>query len=169
MSADDIQFSGGHSHFYLHHTRKFRNFRYRNLVRRISHKRTATAACNGKHNIARRKILDNRIDFTATGTEKGVLVCFDDVVKSALNFKKCAVINMHTHPGSNVNPSVVDIRTVYNECCIFYYNDINYIDHIIINGKGQYFSFAEKGIIKQFKSEIKRLQKLILEDLVPEK
>lgn len=58
-----------------------------------------------------------------------------------------AVILCHNHPSGKLKPSDADIRLTnkIKEACSYF--DIKLLDHIILSPTGNYFSFADEGIL----------------------
>ena len=64
-------------------------------------------------------------------------------------------ILLHNHPGGNKNPSAEDMNVtsrlgVFGEFC-----GIKCLDHIILTSDGDYFSFAEEGLIDEYRNHSK--------------
>jgi len=78
-----------------------------------------------------------------TGTLVDVRILFAVVLKSLTT----AIILMHNHPSGTLRPSEADkslTRKIKNAALFF---DVNVLDHIIVNPDGEYYSFADDGIL----------------------
>lgn len=69
-----------------------------------------------------------------------------EIVKKALNYNATSIIISHNHPSGCSDPSQSDKKVTYKiqQACKLV--DIEVLDHVIV-GKGEYFSFKEKGLI----------------------
>ncbi len=78
-----------------------------------------------------------------TGTLVDVRILFAVVLKSLTT----AIILMHNHPSGTLRPSEPDkslTRKIKNAALFF---DVKVLDHIIVNPDGEYYSFADDGIL----------------------
>ncbi|SFF68590.1 RadC-like JAB domain-containing protein [Salegentibacter agarivorans] len=78
-----------------------------------------------------------------TGTLVDVRILFAVVLKSLTT----AIILLHNHPSGTLRPSEADkslTRKIKNAAAFF---DVKVLDHIIISPDGNYFSFADNGIL----------------------
>ncbi len=78
-----------------------------------------------------------------TGTLVDLRILFAVVLKSLTT----AVILAHNHPSGTLSPSHPDksLTRKIKEAAAFF--DIKVLDHLIINPEGNYFSFADEGIL----------------------
>jgi len=80
------------------------------------------------------------------GTIDGASVHPREVVKAALLRGAAAVILAHNHPSGVADPSQADELITHRLRDALALVDVRVLDHVII-GLGQYFSFAERGLI----------------------
>ena len=80
------------------------------------------------------------------GNQNEVLVNIQNLVNSAIKNKATFVIFAHNHPSGEAYPSKEDITTTTKLFKVFYYNDIQVMDHIIIAGDS-YYSFNQNQVI----------------------
>lgn len=69
-----------------------------------------------------------------------------ELVKSALRHNACFILFAHNHPSGCPDPSDADVnltRTLRKAMALI---DIEVLDHVIV-GSGDFFSFAEKGLL----------------------
>lgn len=75
-----------------------------------------------------------------------------DVIRSAIVNNASAIIICHNHPSGDPEPSGCDkeiTRILVLACQIV---GISVLDHVVI-GKDNYFSFADKGLLEDYRSE----------------
>lgn len=78
-----------------------------------------------------------------TGTLVDLRLLFAVVLKSLT----VGIILAHNHPSKTLKPSEADIRLtskIKDAATLF---DVKVLDHIIITPSGQYYSFADKGLL----------------------
>lgn len=78
-----------------------------------------------------------------TGTLVDVRILFAVILKSL----STSIILAHNHPSGNLNPSEADKRLtekIKNAAMLF---DIKVLDHLIIIPDGDYYSFADEGML----------------------
>ncbi|MGA8854630.1 MAG: JAB domain-containing protein [Christiangramia sp.] len=83
----------------------------------------------------------------STGGITGTLVDLRLVFAVILKSLTTAVILAHNHPSGTLRPSEADKRLtekIINAAMLF---DIKVLDHLIITPDGNYFSFADEGLI----------------------
>jgi len=78
-----------------------------------------------------------------TGTLVDVRILFAVILKSV----STAVILLHNHPSGVLKPSEPDKRLTQKIKKAGELFDIKILDHIIINPDGEYYSFADNGIL----------------------
>lgn len=78
-----------------------------------------------------------------TGTLVDVRILFAVLLKSLTT----SVILAHNHPSGNTNPSEADKQLTQKINKGGEYMDIKVLDHLIITPDGNYFSFADEGIL----------------------
>ncbi|MXN88174.1 RadC family protein [Pasteurella canis] len=69
-----------------------------------------------------------------------------EIIKSALYCNAAALILAHNHPSGNAEPSMSDKRITQRIQSAAELVEIRVLDHFVI-GKGNYYSFAENGLI----------------------
>lgn len=77
-----------------------------------------------------------------------------EIIKNAIQNNASALIFVHNHPSGEPQPSDLDkeiTRSLVRACKIM---EINILDHVII-GNDKYYSFADNGLIKEYKTNIK--------------
>lgn len=69
------------------------------------------------------------------------------ILQSALLSHSASIILCHNHPSGNLKPSEADIRLTrkIKEGAAFL--ELVLLDHLIINPEGEYYSFADMGIL----------------------
>lgn len=78
-----------------------------------------------------------------TGTLVDIRIIFAVVLKSL----STSVILCHNHPSGNLKASTLDKELTGKIVKAASYLDVKILDHIIINPKGNYLSFADEGYI----------------------
>ena len=90
------------------------------------------------------RIID--ISDAATGTVNHAMPIVREIVHSALQKFAAAIICVHNHPSANITPSPEDKKFTQELSAAGKLMDIKVLDHIII-GDGNYFSFADEGVM----------------------
>ena len=83
---------------------------------------------------------------TATGTVNHAMPIVREIIHAALQKFAAAIICVHNHPSANIAPSPEDKKFTQELTAAGKLMDIKVLDHIII-GDGNYFSFADEGIM----------------------
>ena len=92
---------------------------------------------------------NNRIIVTsdaATGTVNQAMPIVREIIHAALQKFAAAIICVHNHPSANILPSPEDKKFTQELSAAGKLMGIKVLDHIII-GDGNYFSFADEGIM----------------------
>jgi len=92
---------------------------------------------------------NNRIIVTsdaATGTVNQAMPIVREIIHTALQKFAAAIICVHNHPSANILPSPEDKKFTQELSAAGKLLGIKVLDHIII-GDGNYFSFADEGIM----------------------
>jgi DNA repair protein RadC len=76
----------------------------------------------------------------------------DQLFKRALNLGAVSMILAHNHPSGTTRPSGQDISLTRRLCLAAMLLDIRIVDHIIIGGPGNWFSFQEEGLMNEIRS-----------------
>jgi DNA repair protein RadC len=110
---------------------------------------------------AKNRVLASEI--LASGSLTGSSVYPREVIIHALGHKAAAVIFAHNHPSGDISPSSSDLQITKK--LVFALNNVGILVHEhIITGSQGVFSFAEKGLISKFNSEIKKINDQINEE-----
>ena len=86
------------------------------------------------------------ISEAANGTVNHAMPIVREIIHSALQKFAAAIICVHNHPSANIAPSPEDKKFTQELNAAGKLMDIKVLDHIII-GDGNYFSFADEGMI----------------------
>jgi len=86
------------------------------------------------------------INEAAAGTVNHAVPIVREIVHAALQKFAAAIICVHNHPSANIAPSAEDKKFTQELTAAGKFMDIKVLDHIII-GDGNYFSFADEGIM----------------------
>jgi DNA repair protein RadC len=78
-----------------------------------------------------------------TGTVSDIKVIFS----AALKGNASGIICAHNHPSGNLNPSESDSRLTQKLKDAGTLMDIQILDHLIVSTEGDYYSFADNGLI----------------------
>ena len=90
------------------------------------------------------RIID--ISDAATGTVNHAMPIVREIIHAALQKFAAAIICVHNHPSANIAPSPEDKKFTQELSAAGKLMDIKVLDHIII-GDGNYFSFADEGLM----------------------
>jgi DNA repair protein RadC len=82
-----------------------------------------------------------------TGGITGTVADIRIILAVALKCAATGIIPTHNHPSGNVKPSGADIELTRKIRDAAILMDIRLLDHVIISGWGEYFSFADEGIL----------------------
>lgn len=102
---------------------------------------------------ARNQVLGVKVLFEGTLTSSRIYP--REVVRAALDFHAAALIFAHNHPSGDPQPSPEDTavtRKLIQACLLM---DITVHEHIVI-GNGNYFSYADSGLIRQMQGKTLR-------------
>lgn len=83
----------------------------------------------------------------STGAINGCLVDIRIVLAIALKSLSTSLVLVHNHPSGTLNPSEADkklTRKIKDGAALL---DIKLLDHVIINPEGNYYSFADDGLL----------------------
>lgn len=81
------------------------------------------------------------------GSVAGTIVDAKLVFSVALKTMCSAIILAHNHPSGSLKPSRADISLTHKLKEAGKYLDIDVLDHLIITPQGQYYSFADSGML----------------------
>jgi len=84
------------------------------------------------------------------GTLNSSIVYPREIMKKAINYNAVSLIFVHNHPSGNPEPSQSDKDITKNLVNAGKVMQIKILDHIII-GDNRYFSFADEGLIEEYK------------------
>ncbi len=94
-----------------------------------------------------------------SGATNSSIVDSKIVFRNALLFGATAIILIHNHPSGNSRPSSEDHTITSFVIEIGVVLKLPVLDHIILaDGTGDYFSFADEGLIKRYTNNIKLLR-----------
>ena len=82
----------------------------------------------------------------ATGTVNHAMPIVREIIHAALQKFAATIICVHNHPSANIAPSPEDKKFTQELSAAGKLMEIKVLDHIII-GDGNYFSFADEGIL----------------------
>ncbi len=89
-----------------------------------------------------------------SGTSDSSAVYPREVLRQALLRNASGLILVHNHPSGSTQPSRADeelTRSFIRACSLL---GLRLLDHIIVAGPSNYFSFAESGLLERIKGEI---------------
>jgi DNA repair protein RadC len=69
------------------------------------------------------------------------------ILQAAISSNESGLIVCHNHPSGNVNPCETDTRLTQNIKEASNLMDIELLDHLIVASEGNYYSFADTGLI----------------------
>lgn len=112
----------------------------------------STKLCQLEHEVFGIVYLDNRhqafaVEELFRGTIDGASVYPREVVKSALSKNAAAIIFYHNHPSGKTAPSNADETITKRLKSALDLVDVRVLDHIIVGGVNNTYSFAEHGKI----------------------
>ncbi|MFQ5721253.1 MAG: DNA repair protein RadC [Candidatus Aminicenantales bacterium] len=107
---------------------------------------------------AKNQIIDSKTFFE--GTVDSSAVYPREIIKFALKVGSSSLIFVHNHPSGDPRPSDSDKEITKDLVFAAQMMEIRVLDHIII-GNNCYFSFADKGLIKDYNLLFKSLNKKI--------
>lgn len=105
------------------------------------------------------------INYKNISAGDGISVCFNinEVANYCKSLNASQVILLHNHPTGSENPSKEDIEATRLLFGNLYFSQIDLCEHIIVNSKGETYSFKHKGYIAKFKDAIEALSKAVNE------
>jgi len=83
----------------------------------------------------------------SSGRTNGTVVDVKIIFMLALQVNCCNLILSHNHPSNNIQPSDADIKLTNQIKEAGKIMDINVLDHLIIASNGNYFDFADEGLM----------------------
>lgn len=93
----------------------------------------------------------------SSGNQNSVYIDIKAAVQFALASNANKVILLHNHPTGDPHPSQQDIATTKKMLVGFESSGIQLYEHIIVNYRDEFFSFANNGFIDQFRKEYKKM------------
>ena len=81
------------------------------------------------------------------GGTSGCVIDPKVVFSVGLSMMAEAIILVHNHPSGNLKPSRADIELTKNLCAGGKVLEMNVLDHLIYTHEGDYFSFADEGLL----------------------
>ena len=85
------------------------------------------------------------LELTALGTLDSCPVSPREIFRYAITQGVAAIIVAHNHPGNSVKPSREDVKCTRNLQRAGRLLNVALLDHVIINGEGDYMSLKEGG------------------------
>jgi DNA repair protein RadC len=98
----------------------------------------------------RNRMLDYVVQ--TVGTFDSSAVYARDVIRSAIIHNACSIIICHNHPSGDPAPSAGDKEITKVLVAAFEIVGIRILDHVVL-GNGRFFSFADAGLIEDYKVE----------------
>ena len=83
----------------------------------------------------------------STGGVTGTVADPKLVFAAALKLNACNIILCHNHPSGNLKPSQADEALTRKIKEAGRYLDLPVVDHLIISGEDNYYSFADEGLL----------------------
>ena len=83
----------------------------------------------------------------STGGTTGTVSDLKVIFSAALKGNASGIICAHNHPSGNLNPSESDARLTQKLKEAGTLMDIQLLDHLIISTEGDYYSFADNGLL----------------------
>jgi len=83
----------------------------------------------------------------STGGVTGTVADPKLVFTAAFKLNACNIILCHNHPSGNIKPSAADENLTRKIKEAGKYLDLPVIDHLIISGEENYYSFADEGLL----------------------
>ena len=83
----------------------------------------------------------------STGGVTGTVADPKLVFAAALKLNACNIILCHNHPSGSLKPSQADEALTRKIKEAGRYLDLPVIDHLIISGENNYYSFADEGLL----------------------
>ncbi len=87
------------------------------------------------------------MNIVSMGTLNASLAHPREILKSPILSNAAAVMLVHNHPSGNLTLSKDDIEITERMQKLFSLADIQFLDHIIVGNRGEYFSFLENNIL----------------------
>jgi DNA repair protein RadC len=87
------------------------------------------------------------IQKVSEGGVAGTVVDPKIILQAALLSNASAIILCHNHPSGNLNPSSQDVEITNKVKQAARFMDISVNDHLIITPEGQFYSFADNGLM----------------------
>nr|MBF0222335.1 DNA repair protein RadC [Desulfobulbaceae bacterium] len=92
-------------------------------------------------------------EFLAEGTINSNTIYPREIIKKALAYNATAVVLGHNHPSGKLEPSSEDRRLTKKLYIALSYVTVTVLDHFIVGGSQQPYSFADHGLMEQIKQE----------------
>lgn len=95
------------------------------------------------------------MNIVSMGALDQALVHPREIMKSSILSNAAAVMLVHNHPSSRLYPSKEDIRVTDRMAQVFQLFGIEFIDHVIVGRKEEYYSFRNHGCMPLLKLQYK--------------
>lgn len=87
------------------------------------------------------------VKFISQGDISGTVCDIKEILKTAINLKSSSIILCHNHPSGNRTPSQADFSLTKKLKGAAELIGSQVIEHIIVCGGGEYYSFADEGTL----------------------
>jgi DNA repair protein RadC len=89
----------------------------------------------------------------AEGSIASATVYPRELIRRAFGHHAAALVVAHNHPSGNLNPSAEDWALTRRLFVALAFVDIQLLDHMIVGGNGQMYSFADHGLMAEIREE----------------
>ena len=93
----------------------------------------------------------------AEGSIAAATVYPRELIRRAFDHHAAALVVAHNHPSGNLNPSAEDQALTRRLFVAMALVDIQLLDHVIVGGSGQTYSFADHGLMAEIRQECQPL------------
>ncbi len=97
------------------------------------------------------------LETVAQGTITANTIYPREIIKLALKHNSAAMVVAHNHPSGSLLPSQEDVRLTRNLFLTCSLMHIQLLDHLIVGGSGQPYSFADHGMMYDIKKECRSI------------
>lgn len=93
----------------------------------------------------------------AEGSIASAAVYPRELIRRAFDHHAAALVVAHNHPSGNLKPSAEDRELTRRLFAALAFVDIQFLDHVIVGGSGQTYSFADHGLMAEIRQECQPL------------
>lgn len=93
----------------------------------------------------------------AEGSIAAATVYPRELIRRAFDHHAAALVVAHNHPSGNINPSAEDRALTRRLFAALAFVDVQLLDHVIVGGSGQTYSFADHGLMAEIRQECQPL------------